>query len=74
MVKIDCNSNEYIYKFIIENMFVTTAENIETAKKQVLAMIEEEMDAEINKKLDSSFVRKVDRFELDMEGNMIDIG
>lgn len=45
--------------------------NIEEAKKNVLIMIEDGIDAAINKKLDSSsFVEKI----LDMEGDMVDIG
>lgn len=75
MITVECNSKTYSYTFNIDGSYTTAAHNIEEAKKNVLRMIEDGIDAAINKKLDSSaFVKKIDRFELDMEGNMIDIG
>ena len=74
MITVECNSKTYSYTFNINGSYITAAHNIEEAKKKVLEMIEDGMNAAINKRLDSSFVRKVDRFELDMEGNMVDIG
>lgn len=74
MITVECNSKAYSYTFNIDGSYTVSAHSIEEAKKNILAMIEDGMNAAINKKLDSSsFVKKIDRFELDMEGNMIDI-
>lgn len=70
MITVECDSKTYNYTFNIDGSYITAAHNIEEAKKRILEMIEDEMNAAINKKLDSSFVDKI----LDMEGNMVDIG
>lgn len=70
MITVECDSKTYSYTFNIDNSYTVSAHNIEEAKKNVLIMIEDGMDAAINKKLDSSFVDKI----LDMEGNMVNIG
>lgn len=70
MITVECDSKTYNYTFNIDGSYTTAAHNIEEAKKNVLEMIEDGMNAAINKKLDSSFVDKI----LDMEGNVVDIG
>lgn len=54
MIKVKCNSKTYNYTFDINGSYTTAAHNIEEAKKNVLEMIEDGMDAAINKKLDES--------------------
>ena len=56
MITVECNSKTYSYTFNIDGSYTTAAHNIEEAKKNVLIMIEDGIDAAINKKLDSSFV------------------
>ena len=70
MITVECNSKTYSYTFNINGSYTTAAHDIEEAKKRILEMIEDGMNAAINKKLDSSFVDKI----LDMEGNMVNIG
>lgn len=76
MITVECNSKTYSYTFNIDGSYTTAAHSIEEAKKNILAMIEDGMDAAINKRLDSSLVDrfKIDKFEIDMEGNIVDIG
>ena len=56
MITVECNSKTYSYTFNIDDSYTVSASCVEEAKKNVLIMIEDEMDAAINKKLDSSFV------------------
>lgn len=70
MITVECNSKTYSYIFNIDGSYTVSASCVEEAKKNVLEMIEDGMNAAINKKLDSSFVDKI----LDMEGNVVDIG
>ena len=76
MVTVECDSKNYNYIFSVNGRYTTAAHNIEEAKKNILVMIEDRMDAAINKRLDSSLVDrfKIDKFEIDMEGNIVDIG
>ena len=64
MITVECDSKTYSYTFNIDNSYTVSASCVEEAKKNILRMIEDGMDAAINKKLDSSFVDKI----LDMEG------
>ena len=57
MITVECDSKTYSYTFNIDGSYITAAHNIEEAKKNVLIMIEDGIDAAINKKLDSSLVR-----------------
>lgn len=70
MITVECNSKTYSYIFNIDGSYTVSASCVEEAKKRILEMIEDGMNAAINKKLDSSFVDKI----LDMEGNVVDIG
>ena len=56
MITVECDSKTYSYTFNIDNSYTTAAHSVEEAKKKILEMIEDEMNAAINKKLDSSFV------------------
>lgn len=72
MITVECNSKTYSYTFNIDidGSYTVSASCVEEAKKNILEMIEDEINAAINKKLDSSaFVEK----NIRMEGNMIDI-
>lgn len=66
MITVECNSKTYSYTFNIDGSYTTAAHNIEEAKKNILAMIEDGMNAAINKKLDSSSA-----FVIDAEGGFI---
>lgn len=66
MITVECNSKTYSYTFNIDGSYITAAHNIEEAKKRILEMIEDEMNAAINKKLDSSSA-----FVIDAEGGFI---
>jgi hypothetical protein len=66
MITVDCNSKTYSYTFNIDGSYTTAAHSIEEAKKNILEMIEDGMNAAINEKLDSSSA-----FVIDMEGNII---
>lgn len=56
MITVECNSKTYSYTFNIDGSYTVSASCVEEAKKNILEMIEDEMNAAINKKLDSSFV------------------
>lgn len=54
MITAECNSTTYSYTFNIDDSYTVSASCVEEAKKNILVMIEDEMNAAINKKLDSS--------------------
>ena len=54
MINVKCNSKTYSYTFDINGSYTTAAHSVEEAKKNVLRMIEDGMDAAVNKKLDES--------------------
>ena len=47
MITGECNSKTYSYTFNIDGSYTVSAHNVEEAKKSVLAMIENGMDAAI---------------------------
>lgn len=56
MVEMSCDSRTYTYTFKINGSYEASADCVEKAKKRILERIEVEMNAAINKKLDSSLV------------------
>lgn len=60
MITVECNSKIYSYTFNIDGSYTVSASCVEEAKKRILEMIEDGMNAAINKKLDSSSFVDVD--------------
>lgn len=65
MIEMTCNSKMYSYTLKIDGSYTASASCVEDAKKRILEMIEDGMNAAINKKLDSSSA-----FVIDAEGGL----
>ena len=69
MVNVKCNSDDFTYEINIDESYKTAAHNVEAAKKRILEMIADDIDAAVNKKLDvkSSSLVDVEQMEKDHE-------
>lgn len=65
MIEMNCNSKTYSYTLKIDGSYTVSASCVEDAKKRILEMIEDGMNAAINKKLDNSSA-----FVIDAEGGL----
>lgn len=65
MIEISCDSKTYSYTLKIDGSYTVSASCVEDAKKRILDMIEDGMNAAINKKLDNSSA-----FVIDAEGGL----
>lgn len=65
MIEMTCDSKMYSYTLKIDGSYTASASCVEDAKKRILEMIEDGMNAAINKKLDNSSA-----FVIDAEGGL----
>lgn len=65
MIEMSCDSKMYSYTLKIDGSYTASASCVEDAKKKILDMIEDGMNAAINKKLDNSSA-----FVIDAEGGL----
>lgn len=54
MIDVKCNSDDFVYEININESYKTAAHNVEAAKKRILELIADDIDAAVNKKLDES--------------------